>query len=84
MDQDKKIVNTEEQNRAVNPGDTSMPEDSPSQEAAHDPSIDAPREKQDRERDRKPVLSDMDDDNVPNPDERSEGDDLDKLNREIP
>jgi hypothetical protein len=34
-DKDKKIVNTEEENRAVNPGDTPTPEDSPSQEAAH-------------------------------------------------
>ena len=34
-DKDKKVVNTEEENRAVNPGDSDIPEDSISQEAAH-------------------------------------------------
>lgn len=34
-DKDKKVVNTEEQNRAVNPGDSATQEDSISQEPAH-------------------------------------------------
>jgi hypothetical protein len=37
---DKKLVNTEEQNRAVNPGDSVTQDDSISQEPAHNPSID--------------------------------------------
>ena len=35
-DRDKKVVNTEEQNRAVNPGDSPVQEDSISQDAVHD------------------------------------------------
>jgi hypothetical protein len=34
-DKDKKVVNTEEQNRAVNPGDSVTQEDSISQEPSH-------------------------------------------------
>jgi hypothetical protein len=33
MDKDKKVVNTEEQNRAVNPGDSVIQEDSISQDS---------------------------------------------------
>lgn len=37
MDKDKKIVNTEEQNRAVNPGDSPVQEESVSDDPAHSP-----------------------------------------------
>jgi hypothetical protein len=36
MDRDKKVVNTEEQNRAVNPGDSPVQEEPLTEDAAHD------------------------------------------------
>jgi hypothetical protein len=37
MDRDKKVVNTEDQNRAVNPGDSPVQEEPVSEDAAHQP-----------------------------------------------
>jgi hypothetical protein len=37
MDRDKKVVNTEEQNRAVNPGDSPVQEEAVSDDPAHQP-----------------------------------------------
>jgi hypothetical protein len=37
MDRDKKVVNTEEQNRAINPGDAPVQEESVTDDPAHQP-----------------------------------------------
>lgn len=72
-DKDKKTVNTEEQNRAVNPGDSEYQEDSISQQPADEPSKTADKDNESRE---KP--------NETKRDQRVEGDEINIAERKKP
>ena len=80
------MVNTEEQNRAVNPGDSETQEDSISQEAAHtfagessdpEPQASEPDKKEDT------AVNEMGENEIVRP-RRIEGDDAGNIDRQFP